>query len=563
MAEASALVGHLRSIVGSGRVHTGTEATRRFRMGVRYEGGPALAVVEPRSLLELWRVLNACVAARKIVIPQAANTGLTGGSTPACGGYDRDVVIVSMMGIGGVHVIDDGRQVICLPGATLHQLERVLEPFGRDPHSVIGSSCLGASVIGGICNNSGGSLVRRGPAYTELALFARVNSGGVLELVNHLGVRLGEDPESVLTRLDRGEFQEKDIDFDLGRCGSDRAYQQRIRNVDSPLPLRFNSDPQRLCDASGSAGHVIVFAVRLDTFPKDAETRLFYVGTNDAAELADIRRDVLSGFRILPVSAEYLHRDAFNVAERYGKDTFLAIWYLGTDRMPALFRWRSAFDQLARRLGWMNLSDHLLQGIARLFPDHLPIRIKEYRDNFEHHLLLKMADAGIAEAARYFASRFPSATGDAFECTDEEAERALLHRFAVAGAAVRYRALHRQEVEDIVALDVALRANERDWFERLPPELRSQIRAALYYGHFFCHVFHQDYIVKKGCDPEAIKEALLRKLDNRGAEYPAEHNVGHLYRAKRKLAEFYRDLDPCNVFNPGIGQTSRREHWKE
>lgn len=119
------------------------------------------------------------------------HTGLTGGSTPAPAGYDREVVIVSMMEIRGVHLIDGSLQVMCLPGATLHQLERVLKPLGREPHSVIGSSCLGASVIGGVCNNSGGSVVRCGPAYTELAPFAQANGGGVLELVNHLGVRLG------------------------------------------------------------------------------------------------------------------------------------------------------------------------------------------------------------------------------------------------------------------------------------------------------------------------------------------------------------------------------------
>ncbi|MFC3217356.1 hypothetical protein [Comamonas sp. JC664] len=50
-----------------------------------------------------------------------------------------------------------------LPGPTLDKLEQVLAPLGREPHSVIGSSCIGASVLGGICNNSGGSLVRRGP----------------------------------------------------------------------------------------------------------------------------------------------------------------------------------------------------------------------------------------------------------------------------------------------------------------------------------------------------------------------------------------------------------------
>lgn len=39
---------------------------------------------------------------------------------------------------------------------------------------MIGSSCIGASVIGGVCNNSGGSLVKRGPAYTEMALYAQL-----------------------------------------------------------------------------------------------------------------------------------------------------------------------------------------------------------------------------------------------------------------------------------------------------------------------------------------------------------------------------------------------------
>ncbi len=57
---------------------------------------------------------------------------------------------------------------------------------------------------------------------------------------------------------------------------------------------------------------------------------------------------------------------------------------------------------------------------------------------------------------------------------------------------------HRREVEDMVALDVALRRNDRDWFETLPDEMASRILHKLYYGHFFCHVVHQDYIVRKG-----------------------------------------------------------------
>lgn len=50
-------------------------------------------------------------------------------------------------------------------------------------------------------------------------------------------------------------------------------------------------------------------------------------------------------------------------------------------------------------------------------------------------------------------------------------------------------------------------------------------------------------------------------LDARRAEYPAEHNVGHLYVAKPALAGFYQSLDPTNTFNPGIGHTPRGRGW--
>lgn len=100
-----------------------------------------------------------------------------------------------------------------------------------------------------------------------------------------------------------------------------------------------------------------------------------------------------------------------------------------------------------------------------------------------------------------------------------------------------------------------------DWFEVLPDDLSSQMLGKLYYGHFLCHVFHQDYLIATGGDPAAIKDRLLALLTARGAEYPAEHNVGHLYHAKPPLAAHYRALDPRNQLNPGLGKTSKRRDW--
>ena len=563
-ADNAAFLAALQAIVGRAHVLSDPEQTRAYRTGFRFGAGPALAVVRPGTLVEQWRVLQACVAADKIVIMQAANTGLTGGSTPDGDDYDRDVVIVSTLRMARIRLIDEGRQVICLPGATLFQLEAALKPLGREPHSVIGSSCIGASVFGGICNNSGGALIHRGPAFTQLTLYARVGADGRAELVNHLGVRLGDDPEAMLHALDTDAYGEADIDHPAGRVASDHDYAAHVRDVDAATPARFNADPRRLFEAAGSAGKVMLFAVRLDTFARPDRTAVFYIGTNDADELAGIRRHILSSFRNLPVAGEYMHRDAYDIAAIYGKDTFLAIEKLGTDRLPQFFAAKARFDAAVDRLGFLprNLSDRILQGASRLFPNHLPARMGAFRDRYAHHLMLKMADDGIEEAAAYLGQTFPSATGDFFACTPEEGTRAFLHRFAAAGAAVRYRAIHTDTVEDIVALDIALRRNDRDWFEHLPPEIERPILARLYYGHFFCSVFHQDYVVARGTDTLALEHEMWRLLDARGAEYPAEHNVGHLYQAKPALAAHYRALDPCNTFNPGIGHTPKCRHWQ-
>ncbi|MGY3604894.1 MULTISPECIES: D-lactate dehydrogenase [unclassified Bradyrhizobium] len=560
----AALLKRLSGIVGRSHVLTGMESTRRFSTGFRFGHGSVVAVVRPGTLVEQWRVLKACAAANKIVIMQAANTGLTGGSTPDGNDYDRGIVLINTMRITGIHLVNEGKQVVCMPGTTLYQLEDRLRPLGRDPHSVIGSSCIGASVFGGICNNSGGALIHRGPAFTQLALFARLDEAGDVHLVNHLGIDLGNDPEAMLERLEKGAFTEADVANDPNRLASDHDYATHVRDIEAPTAARFNADPHRLFEASGSAGKVMLMAVRLDTFAKTARTGAFYIGSNDPSELETIRRHILANFNSLPISGEYLHRTAFDIAEKYGKDTFLAINYLGTARLPMLFAIKGRFDGICERLSFLpsHLSDRIMQFASSLFPRQLPKRMMEYRDRFEHHLILQMGDDGIEEAAQYLKSIFPSENGDFFTCTDDEGAKAMLHRFAAAGAAVRYRAVHGREVEDIVALDVALRRNDEQWCESLPPDIDAKLLHKLYYGHFFCHVFHQDYIVAKGHDCPAIEEQMWKLLDQRGAEYPAEHNVGHLYHAKPALVEHYKALDPCNAFNPGIGRTTKCLHWK-
>jgi D-lactate dehydrogenase len=556
------LIRRLREIAGGKHVLTDARATGRFRKGFRSGGGQALCVVQPGKLLEFWQVLEACVQADKIIILQASNTGLTEGSTPARG-YDREVVLINVRRMDGLQLLQGGDQVLSFPGATLFELEKQLRPLGRTPHSVIGSSSIGASILGGVCNNSGGSLCERGPSYTELALYAQITANGDLKLVNNLGLDLGETPEEILTRLEAGDF-DKDAPTPAGKHASDPDYTKILRDCDADTPSRYNNDDRLLYEASGCAGKLAVFAVRLDTFPVYEREQVFYIGTNDPGDLTALRRHILKEFETLPVSAEYVHRECFDIAAKYGKDTLVMIDRLGTDRLPMFFALKGAVDARLNKLALTRgFTDKFMQLLSRVWPEHLPKFLHDYRDKYEHYLILKMHDGGIEEAAALLPAFLVGKDAAFTTCTPREAKLAGLHRFAAAGAAVRYMAIHGKNVEDIIALDIALRRNDTDWFEELPTEITDQLVGKIYYGHMMCHVMHQDYIVKKGADPKAIKAKMLEILDRRGAEYPSEHNVGHLYKAKPDLAAHYKRCDPTNTFNPGIGKMSKARNYAE
>jgi D-lactate dehydrogenase len=557
------LVDDLIAIVGKSYVLTDSAKVSPFSTGFRLGAGEAFAVIRPGSLLEIWRVLNACHFADMAIIMQAANTGLTGGSTPNGNDYDRPIVIINTMRVDQIHLIKNAEQIIGFAGSTLFGLEDMLAKYEREPHSVIGSSCIGASIVGGVCNNSGGALVQRGPAYTELSLYAQIDQNGALRLVNNLGIELGETAEEILTSLDNKAYSDKDVQ-ETQQLASDNEYHERVRDIQADTPARFNNDGRRLHDASGCAGKLAVFAVRMDTYPKAKKERVFYVGVNDPEEMAQIRRDILSSFKHLPVSGEYFDRDCYDVGKKYGKDTFIVIDKLGSKMIPKLFAMKRWVDRIANKLPFLpsKFSDHLMQWLSYCLPNHLPQRMEAFRDRYQFHFIIETADECVDETQAYLDGFFANAEGDFFVCDEQEAKKAILHRFSVGGAIGRYYEINRQNCGALMTIDVALRRNENRWLEQLPKEVEDKISKKFYYGHFFCHVMHQNYVMKKGVDAKAVKKQILTEFDARGAEYPAEHNVGHEYAAKSELRQFYQDCDPTNSFNPGIGKTSKLKNWQ-
>ena len=555
----------LKKIVGNRGVLTSDSQTAYYRSGFRSGFGGALAVVFPNSLLELWKILKISVEANYAIIMQATKTGLTEGSSPSGFDYDREVIVINITRIKKIILLDGGKQVVALPGSTLHELEKELTPINRAPHSVIGSTTIGATVVGGIANNAGGALCKRGSSYTELSLFARVDKEGNLELVNHLGIKnLGETPEEIFKSLEAGNIPIEDID-ELDKAASDRNYQQRIRKMDADIPNRYNADPNRLYEVSGSAGKVVAFAVRVDTYPMPESKQVFYLGTNNSDDFSRLRKHILGKFSELPEMCEYMNRGIFDTAKKYGKDVFLSIKHIGTKRLPRLYALKSNLEYFLNKIPLIPkfLPDQFLYYISKVFPEHLPQRLVDYRNKYEHYLILYMSDKGINEARNYLEEEWSNLEGVGFfECNETEQEASLLHRFAAAGAAIRYQTMHQRKTEEVLALDIALLGNDSEWMEQIPNDLKQHLDLSLYYGHFMCHVFHHDYILKKGTNVKAVKDMLLKRLDEKNAKYPAEHNVGHMYAADKSLREHYEKLDPTNTFNPGIGFTPKESHKK-
>ena len=116
--------------------------------------------------------------------------------------------------------------------------------------------------------------------------------------------------------------------------------------------------------------------------------------------LTDVRRRLLGRMKSLPIAGEYMHRDMFDACRKYGKDTFMLIHYFTTDAMPRFFAIKGRLDAWFERLPFVprNFVDKVVQFASQLWPEMLPKRMLDYRDRFEHHLMLKVARENAAEA---------------------------------------------------------------------------------------------------------------------------------------------------------------------
>jgi len=123
----------LKRLLGKDHVLDGTQlntATANYLKGARLGQGRAYLIVTPTRLHHVEAILDACLAAGCVVLPQGQNTGLTGGSVPRHGNNDsRPVVVLSLQNLKGIFPIDGGKRVVCMAGVGLASVRSVMVGF--------------------------------------------------------------------------------------------------------------------------------------------------------------------------------------------------------------------------------------------------------------------------------------------------------------------------------------------------------------------------------------------------------------------------------------------------
>src|SRR5687767_6168267 len=118
----------LVEMLGEGAVITEAHERERYEKGWRYGSGTALAVVRPAGTEDVARVLAFAAANAIRVVPQGANTGLVGASTPDASG---SMLVLSLERMSRTLEIDPvDRTVTAGGGVLLSQLEAALAEKG-------------------------------------------------------------------------------------------------------------------------------------------------------------------------------------------------------------------------------------------------------------------------------------------------------------------------------------------------------------------------------------------------------------------------------------------------
>jgi D-lactate dehydrogenase (quinone) len=584
------LPARLARIVGNENIIDGrreTTQTLPFLTGARLGGGgQALAIVTPRRLVDVVKCVKIIVDANCVIMPQGANTGLTGGSVPRTEtGDKRPVVIISMRHLDSFFPIDGGKRVVCMAGAGLATLSRKIPEWfpDRESHSILGSTFLNPTAAAGVALGSGGTQLRKGPAYTDRAMYVKVTRNkfgeNIVEVVNKLGIHGVEDrnfPEgkgSAVEQLDAYQLDVKEgytramatsSDSRDGKASAhDRNYASQVCKYDHNVS-RYNANCSG-SECNRSEGKVLILATVHDTFPQPAATKTFWISFKDLETALNFRREVcLANPDDLPVSVEYMDRDTFDVVDQAGRAMASVIKVIGLSGAMLRTLWNAKLWVESLPFSDAHLwCDTMLFRLNPIFPSTLPTPIMEAGKKMDHHVAITIGEFGtgnmdrILDRLQSFASKNGRDKILIYECKSaSEVLSMTAFRFVAAPA---FRTWCVGEGVQGISVDYALPKNGGQ-----TPQISSMPLKRMRYSHFGCNVVHEDLAFPPDADAHAAKMELKMAVEHDcQGKLPAEHGHGTEYEAPPETKERWKHMDPLNIFNPGVGGLSYKEKYEE
>jgi D-lactate dehydrogenase len=585
-----ALFKTLKRIVGRVNVLDGsmeTTETCQFLKGARLGRGTALYIVRPKKLKQLIEIVKETVDADCVVLVQGQNTGLTGGSVPRRQGDNRPTVLVSMKDLDTIFPIDKGERVVCLAGAGLATLQTFVQTTfpDRESHSILGSTFLNPTTAAGIALGSGGTQCRKGPAFTERALYLKVVPDkfgtSVVKVVNTLGIKELDNEEGefdshlrhdgVIPKLDNyvravkggHDFRMRKSNDTYGKApASDVDYKNRLCRDDNEVS-RCNADT-RGNDCNRSEGKVLILASVHDTFARPKISKTFWVSFDSLETAFQFRRQVcLNNANDVPVSVEYMDRDSFDVIDRSGRLLGNMIKLMGTSSTLIKDLWSvKLWIESMDFWGASTVVDKLLYIVNPIIPSILPRPLMDVGRKMDHHVAMTVGDFdGSLDRFLERLETFREKKGDnvvVYECTSKTEEASLTAFRFVAAPAFRTWCVG-QGVQGF-SVDYALPRNNGE----APPLSSIAPLKRMRYSHFGCNVVHEDLAYAPGVDIHSIKMQIKKTVEHEcGGKLPAEHGHGTEYHAPEPTQQRWKGMDPQNVMNPGVGGLSTKYRYRE
>jgi D-lactate dehydrogenase len=524
--------------------------------------GTAAAVIKPQTLIQAKSVFELCAQNDVAILSQGRNTGLTGGSVPR-DGADRPFVVISTEDLRKIIPVGEkAEQVLCFAGAGIFDLQNRLKEFNRSPHSILGSLFLNPTVSAGVSLGSGGTQLRKGPSYTERALYLKIDENGNAILCDTLGFK-EKDSEKLMERLEKnGLIKLEEIDENCKLKASDDSYPVKVTTLDESIS-RFNADVSGNSEVARSEGKTFILATIHDTFVIPKNRTIYWIGCKSFEQACELKNSVvLVNSKDLPGSCEYMNRETFDVIDSSGSVIIFLLRIAGITMVSKFWKLKSWFESLP--FVPTGSSDHLLYWAGQLFPKQLPNTLHKIGKEFDHNVIVEFGnyddDEQLERQVRRlneFISSQPPGTIAAHRCDSSEAQSAMDFRFVAAAA---FKTYHVGKSQLGLSLDYAMRKNDFR-IPELPKDINPLLR--LRYIHFGCNVVHEDLVFEKGTDLDHVKKQIKHDLGhNYGIALPAEHGHGTEYAAPPETQERWKRLDPTNSLNPGIGGTSKKRNYK-